>query len=90
MSEKLDNNNYYRYMARSYICMEINGYTMHNNIKCHRKQSYEIWKKDKIITCSSQMIDKFKPIFAVVCRTRKIISYLVQMEKITISVVKKA
>ena len=36
------------------------------------------------------MIDTFKPIFAVVCRTRKIISFLVQMEKITISVVKKA
>lgn len=36
------------------------------------------------------MIDKFKLIFAVVCRTRKIISFLVQMEKITISVVKKA
>ena len=36
------------------------------------------------------MIDKFKPIFAVVCRTRKIMSFLVQMEKITISVVKKA
>ena len=36
------------------------------------------------------MIDKVKPIFAVVCRTRKIMSFLVQMEKITISVVKKA
>lgn len=36
------------------------------------------------------MIDKFKPIFAVVCRTKKIISFLVQMEKITILVVKKA
>lgn len=36
------------------------------------------------------MIDKFKPIFAVVCRTKRIISFLVQMEKITISVVKKA
>lgn len=36
------------------------------------------------------MIDKVKPIFAVVYRTRKIMSFLVQMEKITISVVKKA
>ena len=36
------------------------------------------------------MIDKVKPILAVVCRTRKIMSFLVQMEKVTISVVKKA
>ena len=28
------------------------------------------------------MIDKVKPILAVVCRTRKIMSFLVQMEKI--------